>query len=114
MKRSLAILTSFLFAWCPQAFPQVPGTIPTEVFKCNESGKAVYQDGLCASGPNRPLKTHDARGIEAPKGPAPEYVKPPMAPVAIIPYTPSKPLSYNPSQTGTVSSPCRSSTGGAC
>ena len=114
MKRTIAILTPFLFAWCPQAFPQDPKPIPTEVYKCNESGKAVYQDGLCGSGPNRPLKAHDAKGIEAPKGgaPAPEYVAPGPAPVLVIPYTPSKPLG----STGLSSQPvpCRSIGGGVC
>lgn len=116
MKRTLAILTPFLIAWCPQAFPQNAPAIPTEVFKCTESGKAVYQDGLCVSGPNKPLKTHDAKGIEAPKGRAPEYVPPRPAPVAIIPYTPSKPLGYTPLTSGSSSapSPCRSATGGSC
>jgi hypothetical protein len=114
MKRTLAILTPFLFAWCPQAFPQDPPAIPTEVFKCSEGGKAVYQDGRCASGPSKPLKTHDAKGIEAPKGRAPEYVRPGPAPVAIIPYTPSKPLSYAPLPSGSSSSSCRSSNGSPC
>ena len=113
MKRTLAILTPFvLIAWCPTAFPQASRPIPTEVYKCNEDGKAVYQDGLCASGPSKPLKTHDARGIEMPKGQAPEYVAPGPAPVAIIPYTPSKPL-------GTPGlarqpAPCRSVGGATC
>jgi hypothetical protein len=94
MKRTLAILTTFLIAWCPLAFPQGAQKIPTEVYKCNDGGKAVYQDGLCSSGPNKPLKTRDAKGIEAPKGRAAAAQEPPPgpAPVAIIPYTPSKPL----------------------
>ena len=113
MKRTLAILTPFLLiAWCPTAFPQASGTIPTEVYKCNEGGKAVYQDGLCAYGPSKPLKTHDARGIEMPKGHAPEYTAPGPAPVAIIPYTPSKPLGT----TGVARQPaaCRTVGGGTC
>ena len=108
MKRTLAILTPFLIAWCPQAFPQDP-RIPTEVYKCNEGGKAVYQDGLCASGPNKPLKTHDAKGVKLPKGPAPAYVAPGPAPVAVIPYTPSKPLSNSTLSNNTA--PCRSASG---
>ena len=117
MKRTLAILTPFLIAWCPQAFPQDSRTIPTEVYKCSESGKAVYQDGLCGSGPNKPLKTRDAKGIEAPKGRAPEYVPPGPAPVAVIPYTPSKPLSNSQlprTPTPNSTTPCRSANGGSC
>jgi hypothetical protein len=112
MKRTLAILTPFLIAWCPPAFPQATGTIPTEVYKCSEDGKAVYQDGLCASGPNKPLKMRDAKGIEMPKGQAPDPVPTGPAPVAIIPYTPSKPLGT----TGLARqpAPCRSVGGGAC
>ncbi|MCC7486044.1 MAG: hypothetical protein IT529_13810 [Burkholderiales bacterium] len=92
--RSLPVLVLFLFAaWHTQAIPaENPGKAPTEVYKCSEDGKAVYQDGLCASGPSKPLKTHDAKGIEAVKGRAPEYVPPGRAPVAIIPYTPLKPM----------------------
>jgi len=113
MKRTLAILTPFLIAWCPQAFPQDSKPIPTEVYKCSESGKSVYQDGLCGSGPSKPLRTHDAKGIEAPKGKAPEYVPPGPAPVAIIPYTPSKPLGN--SQISNTPTPCRSGTiGSSC
>ena len=112
MKRTLAILTLFLIAWCPQAFAQASQTIPTEVFKCNEGGKAVYQDGLCASGPSKPLKTHDAKGIEMPKGRAPEHSPPGAAPVAVIPYTPSKPVGT----TGLARQPtsCRSVGGATC
>ena len=112
MKRTLAILTPFLIAWSPQALPQDSRTIPTEVYKCSENGKAVYQDGLCASGPNKPLKTHDAKGIEAPKGRAPEYVPPGPAPVAVIPYSPSKPLAN--SQLPRTITPCRSANGTSC
>lgn len=111
MKRTLAILTPFLIAWCPQAFPQDP-RIPTEVFKCSDGGKAVYQDGLCATGPSKPLKTYDARGVEMPKGRAPEYVPPGPAPVAIIPYTPSKPLGN--STLSNTPSQCRSANGSPC
>ena len=111
MKRTLAILTPFLIAWCPPAFPQASRTIPTEVYKCSESGKAVYQDGLCATGPNKPLKTHDAKGIEAPKGRPPQDVPPARAPVAVIPYTPSKPLANTQPRTPT---PCRSTNGFPC
>jgi hypothetical protein len=114
MIRTLAILTPFLVAWSPQAFPQDSRTIPTEIYKCTEGGKAVYQDGLCASGPNKPLKSHDARGIEAPKAAAraPEPAPSGPAPVAIIPYTPSKPLGT----TGMARqpTPCRSVNGGSC
>ena len=112
MKRTLAILTPFLIAWCPQAFPQDSRTTATAVYKCSEDGKAVYQDGLCASGPSKPLKTHDAKGIEMPKGRAPEHVPPGPAPVAVIPYTPSKPLGKTGlSRTPT---PCRSANGTSC
>jgi hypothetical protein len=114
MKRTLAILAPFLIAWCPQAYPQDSRTIPTEVFKCSEGGKAVYQDGLCASGPSKPLKTHDAKGIEAPKGRVPESPSASPsgpAPVAVIPYTPSKPLGTPLPRTPT---PCRSTNGYAC
>jgi hypothetical protein len=112
MKRILAILTPILVAWSPQAFPQDSRPIPTEVYKCSESGKAVYQDGLCAYGPSKPLKTHDAKGVEMPKGRAPEYVPPGPPPVAAIPYTPSKPLGT----TGLARqpTPCRSVNGAAC
>lgn len=113
MKRTLGILASFLIAWCPQAFPQQdPATIPTEVYKCSEGGKAVYQDGVCSTGPSKPLKTHDAKGVEMPKGRAPEYVPPGPAPVAIIPYTPSKPLGN--STLSNSPPPCRTSNGGPC
>ena len=83
-----------------------------EIYKCGEAGKTVYQDGLCASGTNKPLVTHDAKGIEAPKRRAAEYVPPPAPPVAVIPYTPPKlpgnsTLSRNP---GT----CTSPSGGRC
>ena len=116
MKRMLAIGVPLLMAWCPHALPQTSQPIPTEIFKCTEGGKAVYQDGLCGSGPNKSLKMHDARGIEAPKGRAPEYSPPGPAPVAIIPYTPSKPLSYTPLQGGggNSMSPCRSTNGMPC
>jgi hypothetical protein len=76
MKPILAILTPFLIAWCPQAFPQDSPTIPTEVYKCSEGGKSVYQDGLCASGPNKPLKTHDAKGSKRRKGAPPSMYGP--------------------------------------
>lgn len=113
MKRTLAILTPFLIAWCPQAFPQASPPIPTEVYKCSESGKPVYQDGLCTSGPSKPLKTHDAKGVEAPKGraaTAPTYVPPGPAPVVAIPYTRSKPLTNTPLPTA----PCRTTNGTPC
>jgi len=112
MKRILAILTPFLIAWSPQAFPQ-DSRIPTEVYKCTESGKAVYQDGLCATGPNKPLKTRDAKGVEPPNRRAVEYVPPAPAPVAVIPYTPSKPLGNSQLPTSPTSS-CRNPTGGPC
>jgi len=119
MKRILAILTPLLLAWSPQAFPQDSKPIPTEVYKCSDGGKAAYQDSLCGSGPNKPLKTRDAKGIEAPKRKAAEYVPPAPAPVVAIPYTPSKPLG----STGVVgktaagansTSPCRSASGSPC
>ena len=111
MKRTLAILTPFLLAaWSPQALPQkYSGEVPANVYKCIEDGKAVYREDLCASGPSKPLKTRDAKGIEAPKGRAPEYVAPGPAPVAVIPYTPSKPLAN--SQLPRSSTPCRSANG---
>jgi len=110
MKRTLAILAPFLIAtWCPQAFPQDSRPIPTEVYKCS---KAAYQDALCGSGPSKPLKTYDARGIEMPKGRAPEYAPPGPAPVAIIPYTPSKPLGN--STLSNTPSQCRTANGSTC
>jgi hypothetical protein len=116
MKRTLAILAPFLIAtWCPQAFPQkYPGTAPTNVYKCSESGKAVYTADLCASGPSKPLKTHDAKGIEAPKESArpSQDVQPGPAPVAVIPHTPSKPLSN--SQLPRTPAPCRTAGYGSC
>lgn len=115
MKRSLPIMLVPLFsAWHMQAAPaQDLGKIPTEIYKCSEGGKTVYQDGLCASGgTNKPLTTHDAKGIEAPKGPPPEYVPPGPAPVAAIPYTPSKPLSN--STLSRNPSSCRAPSGGRC
>ena len=114
MKRTLAILPLFLLAWSPQAFPQAAQKMPTEIYKCS---KTEYQSDLCASGASKPLKTRDAKGIEAPKGRAPEYVRPAPAPVVLIPHTPSKPLTnsqlpYTPTPTNTT--PCRSANGGSC
>jgi hypothetical protein len=111
MKRTLAILTPFLFAWCPQAFPQDPPAIPTEVFKCSE-GRQSRVPGWpeCASGPSKPLKTHDAKGNRSAERARPEYVRPGPAPVAIIPYTPSKPLSYAPLPSGSAPAPAEART----
>jgi hypothetical protein len=112
MKYTRVVLTAVFMASCPYAVAQDSRTTPTEIYKCTEGGKAVYQDGLCASGPNKPLKSHDAKGIEAPKSRAPEYAPPAPAPVAVIPYTPSKPLG----NTGVARQPssCRSVNGSSC
>ena len=108
-KRTLPIIVLLLFAaWHTQAIPaQAEKKIPTEVYKCKEDGKAVYQDGLCTSGPSKPLKTQDAKGIEALKGRAPEEPSGPA--VAVIPHTPSKPLSN--STLPRTTSPCRNAAG---
>jgi len=101
-KRSLPITALLLVAaWqTPAIQAQDSAKVPTEIYKCNEGGKAVYQDGLCGSGPNKPLKTRDAKGIEAVKGRAPEYVPPTPAPVAIIPYKPLRPMDNSRSPVG--------------
>ena len=95
----------------PAGFPARHADDSTEIYKCSESGKATYQDGLCASGPNKPLKARDAKKIEAPKGRTPEYVPPRGAPVAVIPHTPSKPLGNSHLKGG---STCRAANGGSC
>src|SRR5262245_48604341 len=110
-KHSLPIIVLLLFAaWHTEAIPaQATQQIPAQVYKCTEDGKVFYQDSQCTSGPNKPLKTQDAKGVVAPKGRPREYVAPPPPAVAAIPYTPSKPLSN--SQLPSSSTSCSGASG---